>query len=63
MFQAAFDYSYTALTPDGARWLVEHTNVKLIGIDYLSIATYETCKEGHVILFHKVCGDAMGTQG
>jgi hypothetical protein len=53
MFQRAFDSSYTGLTPDGARWLAERTDVRLVGIDYLSIAAFETCKEGHVVLFRK----------
>lgn len=34
-----FDEAFVAITPDGARWLVEH-GVRLIGIDYLSIAPF-----------------------
>jgi len=49
----AFHSDYTALTPDGAQWLVDHTAVTLVGIDYLSIATYDQNKEGHLVLFTK----------
>ncbi|CAL8176709.1 unnamed protein product [Prunus armeniaca] len=26
---------------DGAKWLVENTDIKLIGVDYLAVAVYE----------------------
>lgn len=32
MFQKAFDSSYTAFTLDGAKWLVENTDIKLVGM-------------------------------
>lgn len=35
-----FHEDYIALAPDGAAWLVER-NIKLVGIDYLSIEQYE----------------------
>ena len=34
-----FDEKFSYLTPDGARYLVDH-HVRLVGIDYLSIAQY-----------------------
>lgn len=37
MHQAEFDGSYTAFTTTGARYLVDNTDIKLVGIDYLSI--------------------------
>ena len=54
MHQTAFDSSYTALTVDGAKYLVEHTNVRTIGIDYLSIGAYDQSTEVHLELFKKV---------
>ncbi|CAH9144622.1 unnamed protein product [Cuscuta epithymum] len=39
MNQSAFEPSYTGFTTDGAKYLVENTDIKLVGIDYLSIAT------------------------
>lgn len=56
MYETPFHSSYTAMTPSGARWLLEkRPSVKTIGIDYLSIATYNTCAKTHVALFKKVC--------
>ncbi len=37
---ATFHTDYTALTNDGAAWLVEH-GIRLVGNDYLSIAPYD----------------------
>ncbi|CAL9022439.1 unnamed protein product [Prunus brigantina] len=33
--------TYVGLTVDGAKWLVENTDIKLIGVDYLAVAVYE----------------------
>lgn len=49
-----FHSDYTALTPDGAAFLAQRTGVQLVGIDYLSVAAYDTCGEGHRALFSKV---------
>ena len=54
MDQTAFDSSYTALTVDGAKYLVERTNVRTVGIDYLSIGAYDQSTEVHLELFKKV---------
>ena len=45
----AFTYEYACLTPDGAAYLVER-NIRLIGIDYLSIGDMENGAETHRIL-------------
>ncbi|KAK9821571.1 hypothetical protein WJX81_004953 [Elliptochloris bilobata] len=50
MEQIAFDSSYTAMTADGARWLVAHTSVRLVGIDALSVATFEDLPGPHETL-------------
>ncbi|XP_075494453.1 cyclase-like protein 1 [Primulina tabacum] len=38
MLKKEFDSSYTGFTTDGAEWLAKNTNIKLVGIDYLSVA-------------------------
>ncbi len=44
-----FHTDYAAVTPDAARWLVER-GVRLVGIDYLSIAPYDDPAPTHRIL-------------
>lgn len=46
MYQTAFESSYTALTETGADWIVK-AGIKFVGIDYLSIATYEELAPAH----------------
>ncbi|MED6177366.1 Cyclase-like protein 2 [Stylosanthes scabra] len=41
MFKKGFDASYVGFKEDGAKWLVENTDIKLIGVDYLSSAAYD----------------------
>lgn len=54
MHVTPFQKSFTGMTPDGAAYMLEHyPSIRTIGIDYLSIATYETCAETHVALFKK----------
>lgn len=36
MFQKEFDTSYVGFMKDGARWLVENTDIKLVGKSKLS---------------------------
>ncbi|RAL44230.1 hypothetical protein DM860_016476 [Cuscuta australis] len=45
MYQPRFDSSYTAFTPDGARYLASHTDIKLVGIDYLSVGVREDLRD------------------
>ena len=44
-----FDTAYVGVTADGAHWLVEH-NIKVIGVDYLSVASYSNLVLPHEIL-------------
>jgi arylformamidase len=44
-----FDTNYVAVTADGAQWLVDH-GVRLIGVDYLSVAEYRDTSTPHHIL-------------
>ncbi|MGD8597762.1 MAG: cyclase family protein [Anaerolineae bacterium] len=41
-----FDREFVAITPDGARWLVEH-GIRLVGIDYLSVAPFDSPAPTH----------------
>jgi kynurenine formamidase len=53
MSKRKFEASYTGLTLDAAKYIVEHTDIKLIGIDYLSIAAYKDMAETHKVLLDK----------
>ncbi|KAK9806279.1 hypothetical protein WJX72_008411 [[Myrmecia] bisecta] len=50
LFKPAFDPSYTAMDKEGAEWLVGHTDVQLVGIDYVSIAVFEDQTGPHRVL-------------
>jgi len=48
--ETAFCEDYVAFTEDGARWIVEH-GVRLVGIDYHSIAPFgDTAPVHHIVL-------------
>jgi arylformamidase len=44
-----FSENYVGLTKDGAQWVVEN-GIRLIGMDYLSVAKYSDATEVHKIL-------------
>lgn len=44
-----FIRDFVAITPDGAKWLVEN-NIQLIGVDYLSVAEFDNSIPTHQIL-------------
>lgn len=44
-----FQEDFTAIAPDGAQWLVDH-GVKLVGVDYLSVAPFDDAGPTHRIL-------------
>lgn len=44
-----FQKDFVGISPDGAQYLVKR-GVKLVGIDYLSIAPYQRSEQTHVIL-------------
>jgi arylformamidase len=44
-----FISGYVPVTADGARWLVEH-GIRVIGVDYLSVAPYTDLVTTHDIL-------------
>lgn len=47
--QPEFNPHYVAISPDGAKYLVER-GVKLVGVDYLSVAPFEDVAPTHQIL-------------
>ncbi|KAI4298495.1 hypothetical protein L6164_032046 [Bauhinia variegata] len=49
MFQKECDLSYVGFTVDGAKWLVQNTDIKLIGVDYLSVAAYDDLIPSHLV--------------
>lgn len=54
MFQREFASNYTSFDSTGARFITEQTNIKLVGIDYLSIGCLEDIVETHRVLLGKV---------
>ena len=54
MTQTAFDPSYTAVTKDGAEWIVKRGDIRLVGIDYISVAHYADLTGPHVALLTAV---------
>ena len=54
MYQPAFVYDYTSISESGARWIVDHTDWQLIGLDYLSVTTWDDNTIGHQLMLGKV---------
>uniref|UniRef100_J3MS30 Cyclase family protein n=2 Tax=Oryza brachyantha TaxID=4533 RepID=J3MS30_ORYBR len=50
MWKKEFDTSYVGFMEDGAQWLVDNTNIKLVGIDYLSVAAFDDLIPSHLVL-------------
>ncbi|KAK4784678.1 hypothetical protein SAY86_019046 [Trapa natans] len=50
MYKKFFDTSYVGFMEDGAKWLVDNTDIKLIGIDYLSVAAFDDLIPSHLVL-------------
>ncbi|CAN8327710.1 unnamed protein product [Cochlearia groenlandica] len=48
MFKKEFDTSYVGFMEDGAQWLVDNTDIKLVGVDYLSVAAYDDLIPSHL---------------
>jgi arylformamidase len=47
--EKTFQTGFVGVTEDGARWLVEK-GIKLVGVDYLSVAPYKQSRPTHVAL-------------
>ncbi|KAM7479152.1 hypothetical protein LguiA_027365 [Lonicera macranthoides] len=50
MLQKEFDSSYVGFTKSGASWLIKNTDIKLVGVDYLSVAASDYLLPAHLIL-------------
>ncbi|EMS49499.1 hypothetical protein TRIUR3_25139 [Triticum urartu] len=50
MWKKEFDTSYVGFMKDGAQWLVDNTDIKLVGIDYLSVAAFNDLIPSHLVL-------------
>lgn len=53
MYHTPFLTNYTALTETGSDWVVQY-GIKFVGIDYVSIATYEELTAAHQSLMRVV---------
>ncbi|XP_062223863.1 cyclase-like protein 1 isoform X2 [Phragmites australis] len=51
MWKKEGDLSYVGFTEDGAQWLVDNTDIKLVGVDYLSVAAFDHLISAHVVFF------------
>ncbi|KAK9942016.1 hypothetical protein M0R45_007706 [Rubus argutus] len=49
MFKNTFDTSFVGFMKDGAKWLVENTDIKLVGIDYLSVGAFDDLLPSHLV--------------
>lgn len=58
MWKEEFDSSYVGFMKDGAQWLVDNTDIKLVGIDYLSVAADDDLIPAHLVFFEgRICFD------
>ena len=49
--EKTFNVSFIALSPEAAVWIVQ-PEVKLVGVDYLSVAPYDESVPTHLTLLH-----------
>ncbi|XP_072970994.1 cyclase-like protein 3 [Typha angustifolia] len=49
MWKKEFDSSYVGFMKDGAQWLVDNTDIKLVGVDYLSVAAFDDLIPSHLV--------------
>ncbi|KAJ0984373.1 hypothetical protein J5N97_002729 [Dioscorea zingiberensis] len=49
MWKKECDTSYVGFMKDGAQWLVDNTDIKLVGIDYLSVAAFDDLIPSHLV--------------
>ena len=57
--ETKFQEEFVAITEDGAEWLVER-GVKLVGVDYLSVAPFNDLEPTHKSSSPGRCGDRRG---
>lgn len=49
MWKSKFDTSFVGFMEDGAKWLVENTDIQLVGVDYLSVAAWDDLLPSHYV--------------
>jgi kynurenine formamidase len=49
MFKKECDTSYVGFMKDGAQWLVDNTDIKLVGLDFLSVAAFDDLIPAHLV--------------
>ncbi|KAK8659764.1 hypothetical protein V6N13_029958 [Hibiscus sabdariffa] len=49
MHKTEFTSDFTGFKKDGAQWLVDNTDIKLVGLDYLSVSAYDDASPTHHI--------------
>ncbi|KAI3889993.1 hypothetical protein MKX03_025734 [Papaver bracteatum] len=49
MYKNQFDTSFVGFTKDGAQWLKDHTDIKMVGVDYLSVASWDDNVSAHLV--------------
>ncbi|XP_039060835.1 cyclase-like protein 2 [Hibiscus syriacus] len=49
MHKTKFASDFTGFKKEGAQWLVDNTDIKLVGLDYLSVAAYVDVAPTHLI--------------
>ncbi|KAI3950669.1 hypothetical protein MKW92_053709 [Papaver armeniacum] len=49
MYKNQFDTSFVGFTQDGAQWLKDHTDIKMVGVDYLSVASWDDNVSAHLV--------------
>ncbi|PPD86798.1 hypothetical protein GOBAR_DD16248 [Gossypium barbadense] len=53
MHKTEFASDFTGFKKDGAQWLVDNTDIKLVGLDYLSVSAYVDAAPTHHIFLRK----------
>ncbi|XP_019091416.1 PREDICTED: LOW QUALITY PROTEIN: uncharacterized protein LOC104742171 [Camelina sativa] len=53
MFKKEFDSSFVGFLTDGVKWLIENTDIKLVGLDYLSFAAYDEAPAAHKVILEQ----------
>uniref|UniRef100_A0A804PAS7 Cyclase family protein n=1 Tax=Zea mays TaxID=4577 RepID=A0A804PAS7_MAIZE len=53
LWKKEFDTSYVGFMKDGAQWLVDNTDIKLVGVDYLSVGAFDECIPAHLVFLEK----------
>ncbi|XP_052167300.1 cyclase-like protein 4 isoform X2 [Oryza glaberrima] len=53
MWKKEFDTSYVGFMKDGAQWLIDNTDIRLVGVDYLSVGAFDECIPAHLVFLEK----------